>query len=79
MIYRCQSGLECTQTFVNERGLHIHRRACKYYKRHEAATFAKRKALAERKKAAIKERNKGKGRADVPGVSMPTGSMKISN
>jgi hypothetical protein len=79
MIYRCQNGTECTQTFVSERGLHIHRQACKYYKRHEAAAFAKQKALAERKKAVIKERNKGKGRADVPGVSTPTGSMQIGN
>jgi hypothetical protein len=79
MIYRCRSGSECTQTFTTERGLNIHRQACDHYKRHEAVTFAsKRKALAERKnalaernKAVMKERKKGKGRAAVPGVSLP--------
>jgi hypothetical protein len=79
MIYRCRSGSECTQTFTTERGLNIHRQACDHYKRHEAATFAskrktlveRKKAVAEQNKAVMEERKKQKGRAGVPGVSLP--------
>jgi hypothetical protein len=66
MIYRCRSGSQCKDTFTTERGLNLHRKTCNYYKRYEAAAFAKRKLVAEQKKMAVtNKRTKGKGKEDA--------------
>jgi hypothetical protein len=65
MLYRCRSGSQCKDTFTTERGLNLHRKTCNYYKRYEAAAFAKRKSVAEQKKMAVmNKRTKGKGKED---------------
>ena len=67
MIYGCRSGSDCKHTCTTERGLNLHRLACDHYKRYQAASFAKRKILAERKKKAATQTQKGKGRVIAQG------------
>jgi hypothetical protein len=74
MIYKCQSGSKCTQTFATERGLHLHRLACDHYKRHQAAVFAKRKLQAEQRKKVVPKDWTRKGK----GMDMDSASVSLS-
>jgi hypothetical protein len=78
MIYSCRSGSKCKYTSATERGLHLHRLACDYYKHYEAAALAKRKSIAEQKKKAVtKDKRSRKGRGSASHDVGEFGSVRL--